>query len=221
MRVPLEESSCERDLGVHISSDLRWKIHIDMIASKANRVLGMLVKTFTSRDTYLWKLLYVSLVRPHLEFASSVWNPYLKGDIDTLEKIQMRASKIPLELRKLPYEKRLEIWKLTTLEERRIRGDLIQMYKVLNGFESLDWYTGPRFAPVTQTRSAHSNSNRLIRENFPSKACNDFGHFVSVRHEFFLNRTTQYWNNLSNSQILTNSLNSFKARIDNLPQRLL
>ena len=55
----------------------------------------MLLKTFTSRDMNLWKLLYVSLVRPHLEFASTVWNPYLAGDIETLEKVQRRAKRIP------------------------------------------------------------------------------------------------------------------------------
>ena len=55
-RVPLETSLCEKDLGVHISSDLRWRNHIKVIASKANKVLGMLLKTFTSRDADLWKL---------------------------------------------------------------------------------------------------------------------------------------------------------------------
>ena len=82
-RVLLEVSLCERDLGIHISSDLKWKTHIDSIASKANRVLGMLKKTFTSRDALLWKMLYVSLVRPHLEFAAPIWNSHTKGDIKT------------------------------------------------------------------------------------------------------------------------------------------
>ena len=166
--------------------------HVDMIASKANRVLGMLAKTFTSRDTDLWKMLYISLVRPHLEFASSIWNPHLKRDIQTLENVQRRASKIPSELKALPYEKRLEVWKISTLEIRRNRGDLIEMFKVLNSPESLKWFTGPCFAPLTQTRSADRNSLRLIREVFPSKARNDFGHFVSARHEFFLNRVTEH-----------------------------
>ena len=122
-----------------MSSDLRWDKHISEMVSKANRVLGMLVKTFTCRDVELWKNLYVSLVRPHLEFASSVWNPFTKGNIEALERIQRRASKIPTEMRHLPYEERLKIWGLTTLEERRLRGDLIQMFKVLNGLEIINW----------------------------------------------------------------------------------
>ncbi len=55
--------------------------------AKAKKVLGMLVKTFTSRDAELWKMLYVSLVRPHLEFASLVWNPSLLSDIEVLKRV--------------------------------------------------------------------------------------------------------------------------------------
>ena len=97
-RINLEDSECERDLGIFVSSDLKWNIHVSNIASKANKVLGMLVKNFTCRDVDLWKQLYISLVRPHLEFASSVWNPYRQGDISILEKVQRRASKIPTRL---------------------------------------------------------------------------------------------------------------------------
>ena len=174
----------------------------------------MLLKTFTSRDSDLWKMLYISLVRPHLEFASTVWNPYLKGDIDILERIQRKATRIPASMRGLEYEDRLKKWGLTTLEERRKRGDLIQMYKVHNELESIHWDTGPRSAPRTNTRADHQNCYRLERESFSSRSCNDFRHFVTVRHEFFLNRTVDGWNGLESSQIDAPSLNSFKARID-------
>ena len=86
--------------------------------SRANKVLEMLVKNFACRDVDLSKQLYISLVRPHLEFASSVWNSYLQGDISTLEKVQRRASKIPTSLENLPFEERLKIWDITSLEER-------------------------------------------------------------------------------------------------------
>ena len=75
-RIYLEVSECKRDLGVIVSLDLIWNKHASNIASKANKVLGMLVKNKTYRDVDLWKQLYISLVRPHLEFASSVLNPY-------------------------------------------------------------------------------------------------------------------------------------------------
>jgi hypothetical protein len=167
----------------------------------------MLLRTFTSRDSNL----YVSLVRPHLEFASTIWNPHLKGDEEALERIQRKASRIPTSMRGLEYEDRLKIWGLTTLKERRVRDDLIQMYKVL---EDIGWYTCPQSAPHTSTRGESRTNLRLVRERFPARACNDFGHFVSVRHEFFLNRTVERWNCLTRSQVSVPSLNSFKTRID-------
>ena len=98
----------------------------------------MLVKNFTCINVDLWKQLYISLVRPNLEFASSVRNPYYHTDISILEKVQRRASKIPFKLKNLPYEERLKIWDITSLQERRTRGDLIQTNKTVNGLESID-----------------------------------------------------------------------------------
>ena len=79
----------------------------------------MLVKNFTCRDVDLWKQLYISLVRPHLMFASAVH--YLQ------EKVPRRASRIPTYLKDLPNEERLKIWGITSFKEHRTRGDLIHM----------------------------------------------------------------------------------------------
>ena len=57
-----------------------------------------------------------------------MWNPYRLGDISILEKVERRAPKIPTRLINLPYENRVKIWGITSLEERRTRGDLIQTY---------------------------------------------------------------------------------------------
>ena len=81
----------------------------------------------------------MSLVRPHLEYEASVWNPYLRKDINTLGTVQERALRIPYELRNLSgYNERLAVVGLTTLKERRDRGDLIQAYKLINGLENID-----------------------------------------------------------------------------------
>ena len=72
-----EEKNLERDLGVIVGSDLKWREQVDRMVAKANRTLGMLKRTFESREPGLWKDLYVSLVRPHLEYAVQAWNPHL------------------------------------------------------------------------------------------------------------------------------------------------
>ena len=80
LKIPLTSSECEKDLGVWVSSQLTWKKQVESMVSKANRVLGMLTRTFVCRDLSLWKSLYVSLVRPHLEYASTVWNSLSKNE---------------------------------------------------------------------------------------------------------------------------------------------
>ena len=140
----------------------------------------------------------------------------MKGDIEVLEKIQRKATRIPTELRELDYEVRLQRWGLTTLEKRRARGDLIQIYKVRNELQSITWHTnsGPRYAPPSNSRQGTMNVHRMREETFSSKLRNDHGNFVTVRERFFLNRTVENWNKLVNSQIEAQSLNSFKANID-------
>ena len=81
--------------------------------------------------------LYPVLVRPLLEYCVQVWSPHKQGDIDLLERVQRRATKIVPALKHLPYEERLRRLKLTTLEERRVRGDMIETYKLLTGKEDI------------------------------------------------------------------------------------
>ena len=73
----------------------------------ANSVIAQIKNSFTYFDSSLVKLLYVSLVRPHLEYAVSVWNPYLRKDIDKIESVQHRATRLVPCLRRKPYELRL------------------------------------------------------------------------------------------------------------------
>jgi len=76
----VESSKSERDLGVQVTSDLKWHTQSSLAASKASRVLGSLGRMFVSRDVKLWRKLNVSLVHPHLEYAFLVWAPYHSGD---------------------------------------------------------------------------------------------------------------------------------------------
>ena len=90
------------------------------------------------KDKKLTIPLYKAIVRLHLEYCIQAWRPYRKKDIDTLEHIQRRATKIIPELRDLSYEEHLTECGLTTLETRRLRGDQIDVFKILNGYENID-----------------------------------------------------------------------------------
>ena len=78
------------------------------------------------------------LFRINLRFKLEAWSPYLRKYIDMLEKIQRRATKLIPGLRDLRYEERLKECGLTTLETRRLRGDQIEVFKILNGYENID-----------------------------------------------------------------------------------
>jgi hypothetical protein len=82
--------------------------------------------------------LYPTYIRPQLEFASSVWNSLSKESVEKMERIQGRATKMVFELRNLSENDRLTALGLTTLEARRKRLDLIQLFKIINEFEDVD-----------------------------------------------------------------------------------
>ena len=97
------------------------------------------VGPLTYKEKSLIIPLYKAIVRPHLEYCIQAWNPYLRKDVDMLEKIQRRATKLIPGLRDLTYyEERLNECGLTTLETRRLRGDQIEVFKILNGYENID-----------------------------------------------------------------------------------
>ena len=73
------------------------------------------------------------MVRPKLDYCVQAWRPYLKKDIEKLEKVQRRATKLISECRGLSYTDRLRVTGLTTLEQRRDRGDMIEVFKMLKG----------------------------------------------------------------------------------------
>ena len=78
----LRTTALERDLGVYVSNDLKWKQHVTLISSKANSILGLIKKSFLNPDIRTLRILYTTCVRPLLEFAAPVWYQYLFGDID-------------------------------------------------------------------------------------------------------------------------------------------
>jgi len=101
--------------------------------NKANSMLGIIKTNFRNINQDTFVILYKSLVRCHLEYANSVWNPYQIQFIKALEKVQMRATRLIYKLRNKSYEERLRILDLPTLKYRRLRGDMVETYKILSG----------------------------------------------------------------------------------------
>ena len=126
------------DLGVVVDEKLRFSRHIAAAAACTNRKLGLLKHTFKYWTEESLVTLFKVFVRPHLEYCIQACTPTLKRDIETLEKVQRRATKLVPSLRNLTYEDRLRRLNLPTLEERRRRGDLIETFKILKQHDQVD-----------------------------------------------------------------------------------
>ena len=105
-------------------------------ASKGNQILRLIMITITYNEKQLIVPLFKAVVRPHLEYC--IQASYRKKDKDKLERIQRRATKMIPELRDLSYESRLLQCGLATLKTRRLRGDQIEVFKIVNGYEDVD-----------------------------------------------------------------------------------
>lgn len=209
----LVKTTEEKDLGVTFSSDLKWNKHVDNITHKANTALRSLKNTFTCRDKKLWGKLYTSIVRPQMEYAAPVWNSDFKHNEKALEKVQHRATKVGQP--KMTYEKRLVALGLTTHKERRLRGDCIETFKIINNL------TNTTLKPSLND-SAHQtrrNSKALVRDRFAARAVNSHGPAVGFRHSFLLNRVVPEWNELSNYTVEAENVNNFKNRYDNAKKK--
>ena len=116
----IKSVKCVRDLGITISSDLSWSEHVNVTVNKANKLLGLVCRAEGSSNPGTFSTLYKSLVRPNLEYAAAVWNPYLVKDVLALERVQRRASRLAFGQKRgeIEYEERLRKLKWPTLETR-------------------------------------------------------------------------------------------------------
>ena len=196
----------ERDLGVVFDGSLSFDSHIHKIVCKANQMLGIIKRAFDFLDKEIFLKLYKSFVRPHLEYANTVWCPYLKRQSVLIEKVQRRATKLLKECQNLSYAERLKYLKLHSLKGRRVRGDLIQAYKIINGVDDIDANT---FFSFVNSNTRNSDLKIFIQHCRTNK-----------RKFFFSNRVAKNWNALPVHIKSAHNTNSFKNQVDKIPKFL-
>ena len=114
----LENIASEKDLGVVVDQNLSFSTHIQQIINKANSIVGVKRRSFVYLDENMFTNLFKALIRPHLEYAASIWNPYKVKDIETIENVQRRSTKLLPGFKQLSYSERLRKLKLPTLAYR-------------------------------------------------------------------------------------------------------
>ena len=164
---------------------------------------GLLVRTMDFKCPSVLVPLYISKVRPLLEYGNVVWCPYKKKDIKIIEKVQQHFTKYITGMYNLSYSERLARLKLPSLEYRRIRGDFIETYKILNNLH--DPKTTKSLLTLDKNSLTRSHNFKLtkFRVNF------------KPYQMFYTNRIVNRWNGLPMHIVNADSLNSFKNKIDN------
>ena len=123
---------------MEVSFHLKTALQCTKAVTKAMQVLGLIRRNFVMIDAADYRLLFSSYVRPHSEYCVQVWSPYLREDIDCIEKVQCRATILVRGLKYKSYGERLALFQTTSLENRRIRGDLIQVFLTVKGFNDVN-----------------------------------------------------------------------------------
>ena len=230
---PLQYVKSSPYLGIHLSNDMKWSTHISYVSKRANSILGFLRRNLRSCPPSCKKNAYLSLVRPVLEYGSMIWNPYLKQNINKLEKTQRMAarfitgdykSRTPGSMTKM-----LKDLSLPSLHDRRRELRLSFLYKIIEGLvpaiPSAEYLTphkpGRKIRP--KQRNDYESSNTIadhVRNNsrtFLVHRCRT----EQLRQSFFVS-TVRDWNQLDERIVGCASVESFKKLIQthqsNLPR---
>lgn len=191
----------EKDLGITISSDLKPEKHISEVVKTANKLTGFIGRAFDYKSEKVILTLFNSLVRPHLEYCVQFWSPYYRKDIDKLERVQRRVTKMIPRLKNKPYEERLRELNLFSLSSRRMRGDLIEVFKMFHGLDNVNIND---YLNVNRSNNTRTNGFKLTGKRFQSN---------EAKHYFF-NRIVNVWNSLPAQVVNSESLAQFKKKLD-------
>ena len=200
--VQLEEVEEERDLGVIVTSTLKPSQQCAKAAAAARKIISMVKRNFRRLDKDDFLIIYKTYIRPHLEYCVQSWSPHLNCDMNMLEKTQMLATTLVGKLKSCTYDERLRALGLTTLKERRRRGDMIEVYKLLTGKENVAY---DQFFSIEQSKQhLRGHTMRLVKERSR----------LDVRKYSFGQRVVNDWNALPLDVVTAATVNGFKNAYD-------
>ena len=202
-------SLCESvtDLGIVLSNNLKWSNYIQKITTKANTISYTILRAFQSRNINLMVQLFKTYVRPILEYNTSIWTPHLSSDKKCVEKVQRNFTKRLCQKHNVKfrdYSHRLQILKLESLEIRRIKFDLILVYKIYHGIIDIDFNNFFQTNLAATKYNLRGHDQRLQVHRYSGS---------TTRNHFFSNRVLDLWNKLPPVIINSETLDQFKSKL--------
>ena len=195
----LEKVNAYKYLGINIATDLSWSDHIHAKCSKAKKMIGLIYRQFQgSTDMATLFTLYVTLVRPHLEYACSVWCPHLQRDIKKIEQVQKFGLRMCTRRWNADYNELLLLFNIPSLHDRRCYLSLCTMYKII--YENAE-FPPNFFTPKPPSHLRSSTSALLFIQPFAK---------TNIRKYSFLPHISSIWNNLPTHVTKAQSLMAFK-----------
>uniref|UniRef100_A0A452HYE6 Reverse transcriptase domain-containing protein n=1 Tax=Gopherus agassizii TaxID=38772 RepID=A0A452HYE6_9SAUR len=193
----LEATEEEKDLGVLVDHRMTMSRQCDMAVKKANAVLGCIRRGISSKDKEVLVPLYKALVRPHLEYCVQFWSPMFKKDEFKLEQVQRRATRMIRGMENLSYERRLKELGLFSLAKRRLRGDMLALYKYIRGINIRE---GEELFKLSTNVDTRTNGYKLDTRKFR----------LEIRRRFLTIRGVKFWNSLPRGVVGAKDISGFK-----------
>ena len=197
---PLSVDDTEKDVGVTFDPSLDFRTHISNMISKANTRDGIIKRSFSRLSIQSFKLLYKSLVRPILEYCRVIWYPIFKTNAQEIEKVQRRATKLVHPLRNVSYSERLKSLNLTTLEYRRKRADMLQVFRIANKMDNIEF----KDFFILNKNPTRGHKWKIDKPRATT----------SVRQNSFSHRVVNDWNTLSKEVVECTTINTYKNALE-------
>jgi hypothetical protein len=196
-----------RDLGIILSKNWKWSKYISSITTKANTTSYSILRAFQSSNYHVLLNLFKTYVRPTLEYNTNIWTPQLQSEIDRVESVQRTFTKRLCQRNNIKfsgYPERLKILGLESLEARRVKFDLLLMYKIYHNLIDLNFHDFFESSLSSKNYNLRGHDHQLHIPKYSGS---------TIREHFFSNRVLSLWNSLSTDLVNSETLSIFRAKL--------